>query len=704
MTREEMRVVAKAADAADLGASPFSRRRFLGGTAAASLIAATGGPLVDGWSSRALAAPRRGGVLKAAFSADPAGFDPVRGPSGMSHVVIEQVYSTLMALDPEAKPYPELAESYAISDDGLQYTFKLRSGVTFHNGDELTAEDVKFSFDRLRAKDSGYSYTSQIETIDAVDVVDKLTVLFKLTKRTGPFLVYMAFPGSSIVPKKLVESSYDLNAKPIGSGPFKFVSYEPRSAIKFERNANYFQEGKPYFDAMEYRIISDITALANAVASGEVNFSNEIPPKDWASMKANASLTTQTLEGSRYYWMLINNTVKPLDNPKVRQAIGLAIDRSALVAGAFFGQATAIRGGVIPEWNWGYADTKFFGEKAEPARAKALLAEAGFPNGFETTITIPSSFPPMVGMAPIIQANLAAVGIKVKIGSMEIPRYWDEIWGPSKFDMTTMYWLSPLADPDDFVTNNYKRGMAVNVQKSGSAELDAILDEAKQAPTQEARTVLYKKMQEMSLDEMGIVPLVNGHLLIAYSNKLQGYTPMRTGFLKTSEGRLVRGLRARWGVDGSRMALRARPLRRFGRIVLDPLGTPDTYVAACALATCAVRSDAFRGVGDLVHRHQRGAGIRGAIGARRRRDAAGDHALRGAERPRPAARPAIHGLAGQGAARGFRYVLPKSRRRRARHPATPSCDARTRVSCLFDRKPDRVAARRGRGVSTPPGR
>jgi peptide/nickel transport system substrate-binding protein len=533
MTRKEMRVVAKAADAADLGAAPFSRRRFLGGTAAASLIAATGGPLVDGWSSRALAAPRRGGVLKAAFSADPAGFDPVRGPSGMSHVVIEQVYSTLMALDPEAKPYPELAESYAISDDGLQYTFKLRSGVTFHNGDELTAEDVKFSFDRLRAKDSGYSYTSQIETIDAVDVVDKLTVLFKLTKRTGSFLVYMAFPGSSIVPKKLVESGYDLNAKPIGSGPFKFVSYEPRSAIKFERNANYFQEGKPYFDAMEYRIISDITALANAVASGEVNFSNEIPPKDWASMKANASLTTQTLEGSRYYWMLINNTVKPLDNPKVRQAIGLAIDRSALVAGAFFGQATAIRGGVIPEWNWGYADTKFFGEKAEPARAKALLAEAGFPNGFETTITIPSSFPPMVGMAPIIQANLAAVGIKVKIGSMEIPRYWDEIWGPSKFDMTTMYWLSPLADPDDFVTNNYKRGMAVNVQKSGSAELDAILDEAKQAPTQEARTALYKKMQEMSLDEMGIVPLVNGHLLIAYSNKLQGYTPMRTGFLKT---------------------------------------------------------------------------------------------------------------------------------------------------------------------------
>jgi peptide/nickel transport system substrate-binding protein len=515
------------------GAMAVSRRHFLSGTAAAAMIAATAGVMVDGFSSAAFAAPKRGGILKAAFSADPAGFDPVRGPSGMSHVVIEQVYSTLMALDADAKPYPELAESFQVSDDGLQYTFKLRAGVTFHNGDELTAEDVKFSFDRLRAKDSGYSYTAQVETIDTVDVVDKLTVRFKLTKRTGPFLVYMAFPGSSIVPKKLVESGYDLNAKPVGSGPFKFVSYEPRSVIKFDRNEKYFQEGKPYFDAMEYRIIPDITALTNAVASGEVNFSNEIPPKDWASMKTNAELKSQTLEGSRYYWLIPNNTTKPLDNPKVRQAIGLAIDRSALVAGAFFGQATAIRGGVIPEWNWGYADIKFFGEKGEVAKAKALLAEAGFPNGFETSMTMASSFPPMMGMAPIIQANLAAIGIKAKINSMEIPRYWDEIWGPSKFDMTAMYWLSPLADPDDFVTNNYKRGMAVNVQKSGSAELDAILDEAKQAPSQDARKAIYKKMQEMSLEEMGIVPLVNGHLLIAHSNKLQGYVPMRTGFLKT---------------------------------------------------------------------------------------------------------------------------------------------------------------------------
>jgi peptide/nickel transport system substrate-binding protein len=511
----------------------LTRREILSGAAVLGVLTVSSVEILDAAFSPASADPKRGGVLKAAFSADPAGFDPVRGPSGMSHVVIEQVYSTLMALDPDAKPYPELAESYEVTDDGLQYTFKLRPGVTFHNGDELTAEDVKFSFDRLRAKDSGYSYGSQVETIESVDVVDKHTVRFRLSRRTGPFLVYMAFPGSSIVPKKLVESGHDLNAHPVGSGPFKFVSYEPRSAIKFERNPNYFQEGKPYFDAMEYRIIPDVTALTSAVTSGEVNFSNEIPPKDWASVTTNPNLKTQTLEGSRYYLLLPNSTAKPLDNPKVRQAIGLALDRKALVAGGFFGQATPILGGVIPEWNWAHSDVKFFGERAEVAKAKALLAEAGVPNGFETSMTIASSFPAMVAMAPIIQANLAAVGIKAEIKTMEIPRYWDEVWGPSKFDITTMYWVSPLADPDDFVTNNYKCGMAINVQKSCSKGMDAILEEAKSAATQDARKAAYKTMQDLSLQEMDIVPLVNAWLLIAYAKNLQGFTPLRTGFLKT---------------------------------------------------------------------------------------------------------------------------------------------------------------------------
>jgi peptide/nickel transport system substrate-binding protein len=511
-----------------------TRRQILEQSAALGALGLAGNLVGTAFTPAvAQSAPRHGGVLQAAFSADPAGFDPVRGPSGMSHVVIEQVYSTLMNLDHDAQPYPDIAESYEMSPDGLQYTFILREGVTFHNGDELTAEDVKFSFDRLRAEDSGYSYGSQVETIDNVEILDPHTVRFHLSKSTGPFLIYMAFPGSSIVPKKLVESGHDLNAQPVGSGPFKFVNYEPRSVIRFERNPNYHEEGKPYFDAMEYRIISDITALTNAVLSGEVNFSNEIPPKDWAQVTSAPDLVGQTLEGSRYNWLLCNTTKPPFDNPKVRQAVAHAIDREALVRGAFFGLATPILGGVIPSWNWAYSDLEYFKPNGDPDTARALLAEAGHPDGFETTMTIASSFPAQMAMAPIIQANLAAVGIKATIATMEIPRFWDEVWSTSNFDITTMYWLSPLADPDDFVSNNYKCGMAINVQKYCSEKMDTLLEAAKAAPTQEERKELYRQVTVLSLEEMGQVPLVNGWLLIAHTDKLQNYKPMRTGFLKT---------------------------------------------------------------------------------------------------------------------------------------------------------------------------
>lgn len=204
-----------------------------------------------------------------------------------------------------------------------------------------------------------------------------------------------------------------------------------------------------------------------------------------------------------------------------------------MAKGAFFGQATPILGGVIPAWNWGYVDTQYFKPNGDPEKAKALLAEAGLKDGFETTMTIASSFPAQMAMAPIIQANLAAVGIRAKIGTMEIPRYWDEVWSTSNFDITSMYWLSPLADPDDFVTNNYKCGMAINVQKYCNKTMDELLESAKTAPTEAERKELYRKVIQLSMDDMGQVPLVNGWLLIAYSNKLKNYKPMRTGFLKT---------------------------------------------------------------------------------------------------------------------------------------------------------------------------
>ena len=253
------------------------------------------------------------GTLVAAFSADPGGFDPARGPSGMSHVVIEQVYSTLPNLDENAKPYAGIAESWSAAEDGLSWTFKLRPGLTFHDGEVLSADDVVYSFERILDPDSGYAYSSQIETIDKVTAIDDLSVEFKLNRVTGPFEIYMAFPGSSIVPKDLVESGSDLNAQPVGSGPFKFVSHTPRDSIVFERNDYYYEEGRPYFDGMVDRVISDPTALSNGIKSGEIHFSNEVPPKDWNAITSQAGMVDASIEGLRYFWMVPNHERGTMD-------------------------------------------------------------------------------------------------------------------------------------------------------------------------------------------------------------------------------------------------------------------------------------------------------------------------------------------------------------------------------------------------------
>ncbi len=526
-----------------LSAAP-TRRAFLqkslfagvSASGVATLLAACGGSSNKGGTATAAAGastPKRGGTLTAAFSADPAGLDPVRGPSGMSHVVIEQVYSTLMSLTPDNKVVPDLATSYDLSSDGLTYTFHLRQGVKFHNGDPLTSEDVKFTFDRLKAPNSGYSYGSQIATIKRVDAPDPHTVVFQLSEPTAPFLVYMAFPGSSIVPKKAVQSGHNLNKHPIGSGAFKFVSYEPKNSITFVRNPDYYEKGKPYLDKMVWRIISDTSALTTAMTTGGADFTNVVPPENWKQVKATAGLVTETRVGSSYNWLLPNNTHKAFTDKRVRQAISYALNRKDLVSGAFFGLATPITGGVVPPWSWAYAsDIEFTSPSGDPAKAKKLLAEAGYANGFSTSMTIASSFPNLMAMAPIIQQNLQSVGIKTKIGSVEIPRYWDEVWGTSNFDITTMYWVSPLVDPDDFLYNNYHSGMPINVQKYKNPTMDKLLDKAKATPEQAKRQQLYHQIQQLSMQDMPIVPLVNGWLLFAYTDKLQGFQPTRTGLIK----------------------------------------------------------------------------------------------------------------------------------------------------------------------------
>ena len=479
-------------------------------------------------------AQKVGGSLKLAFDHDAGGFDPAKATYGMSHAVIEQVFSGLTALDANANPYPDLAASIAVSDDGLVYTFDLRRNVAFHDGTPFTAEDVEYTLDHLKNPDTGYPYATQLEPIAETVVVDSHTVRVRLSVPTGPFLVNLAFPGTAIVSKTIAESGHDINTTPIGTGPYKFVSYQPGTVIKLEHNPDYYEGDKPYIQELEYRIISDHTAITNALQSGVVDFSNVIPAKDWAAIEANPALTKVPIEGGRWFWVGVNNQVEPLNNAKVRQAIAHAVDRQAIVDAVFYGLAKIIHGGVVPEWSWGHAAVlKVFSAGADPDKAKALLAEAGYPDGFDISFKIGTEWPRLMAMGPLIQANLAAVGITATISTMGTTQWLDEVFHGRQYDITDMYWLSPLADPDDFTTLNYLCDNPMNFQGSCSEEMDALLNEARSATTREARKDAYRRMQALSMEQMTLVPLVSALILHAHTDRLKGFKPMRTGFLKT---------------------------------------------------------------------------------------------------------------------------------------------------------------------------
>ena len=479
-------------------------------------------------------AQQAGGTLKLAFDHDAGGFDPAKATYGMSHAVIEQVFSGLTALDSNANPYPDLAATIDVSDDGLVYTFNLKRGVAFHDGTPFTAEDVKYTLDHLMSEETGYPYASKLGSIESVTVLDTHTVQVRLSVSDGPFLVNLAFPGNAIVSKTLAEAGHDVGTTPIGTGPFKFVEYQPGTVIKLSRNPDYYEGNKPYIENLEYRVISDQTAITNALQEGVVNFSNVIPAKDWAAIEANPELTKVPVEGSRWFWIPINNNTAPLDNPLVRKAIGHAVDRQAIVDAVFYGLARVIQGGVVPEWSWGHVpDLKVFSTGADPEKAKKLLAEAGYPDGFDISFKVGTEWPRLLAMAPLIQANLAAVGINAEISTMGTTQWLDEVYTAREYDISDMYWLSPLADPDDFTTLNYLCGDPMNFQGSCSEEMDALLTEARTATTREARKDAYRRMQELSMEQMTLVPLVNALILHAHTNKLKGFKPMRTGFLKT---------------------------------------------------------------------------------------------------------------------------------------------------------------------------
>jgi len=383
-----------------------------------------------------------------AIQLEPPHLDPTGAAAGaIDSVLYSNVFEGLTRFDSTGAVIPGLAKSWEISDNGLTYTFTLNDGVTFHDGTTMDAEDVKFSLDRILADDSTNAQKALYEAIEEVKVIDATTVDITLSEPNGNMLFNLAWGDAVIVAPESIDA---IKQTPIGTGAFKFDSWTQGDKIELSRYEDYW--GTPaILSSATFKFISDPTAALGAMMAEDIDVFSGFPaPENLPQFEADPRF--QVLVGSTEGETILstNNKQPPFDNIKVREALAHAIDRQAIIDGAMFGYGTPIGTHFAPH-NPAYVD--FTGmSNYDPDRARALLAEAGFVDGFETTLFLP---PPSYARrgGEIIAAQLAEVGITAEITNVEWAQWLESVFNGKNFGLTIVSHTEPMdigiyANPD----------------------------------------------------------------------------------------------------------------------------------------------------------------------------------------------------------------------------------------------------------------
>ena len=372
---------------------------------------------------------------------EPEGLDPtIAAPTTIREVTWLNIYEGLVRLDENSHILPLLASSWTVSDDGLTYSFKLQPNVKFQDGTPFDSGIVKYSLDRARAPDSTNAQKQFFEPIDRVETPDPLTAVIKLKHPAGLFLYWLAWGDSVMVSPKSVPTN---KTHPIGTGPFKFKQWVQGDRIVLERNPDYWQKGKPKLDTVTFRFIGDPQAQAAALRAGDVDAFPEFSAAElFGAFQKDDRFATLIGATPNKLIAGMNNDRKPFTDMRVRQALMLAIDRKAVMEGAYSGLGTPIGSHYAPA-DEGYIDLTGV-LPYDPDKAKKLLAEAGYANGFTFTIKVPQmSY--TTRAAQIMQGMFAEVGVTMNIVPSEFPAKWiEEVFTNKDYDMTIIDHAEPM--------------------------------------------------------------------------------------------------------------------------------------------------------------------------------------------------------------------------------------------------------------------
>ena len=429
---------------------------------------------------------------------EPPHLDPTQSPAApIKEILYANVMEGLTRIDQTGAIVPDLAESWTVSPDGLAYTFKLRAGVKFHDGAPFASSDVKFTFERGAAAESVNNLKKSLfSTISAMETPEPQTVVLRVA-RPDYLLLYRVGLSESVIFSPA--SAANAKSNPVGTGPFKFVRWNKGDRLELTRAADYREPDTTGLKDIVFRFIADPAAIVAAMLSGDVDaFPNGIPPENVPQLQADPRFTVKVGQTEGKTLLSINNGKKPFDDVRVRRAVAHALDRKAIIDGAMFGYALPI-GSHFSPMDPGYIDlTGLYPH--DVVKAKALLAEAGFPDGFGATLKLPP--PPYARRSgEIIAQQLAAVGIKVTIEPLQFPQWLANVFTNKEYDLTIISHTEPL-DIDIYSRPEYY----FNYQNAKFNEIIAAIPTMSDAA---ARNKLYGEAQRILAEDS-----VNGFLFL----------------------------------------------------------------------------------------------------------------------------------------------------------------------------------------------
>ncbi len=462
-------------------------------------------------------------IVRINMESEPDNLDPWLSAASDTEAVFHNVFEGLVLFDETGALIPGLAKSWDISDDGLTYTFHLRDDVTFHNGKAFSAEDVVYTYEALSGLGGEEPLSSKFTNVTAINAIDDYTVELTLGEADAAFLQYTRV---AVLPKGYEDQS----SAPVGTGPFVFEKYVPGQMVVLEKNENYYDESRmAKIDEAQIYIMGDDSAVLTALQSGQLDAG--IVYADSADY-LSGDFTINSSPQNMVQLFALNNSVEPFDDVRVRQAFEYAINKDQIIDGVFAGYATELYSNFSPVMSYFYNDELSDVYTYDVEKAKELMAEAGYEDGFDITITVPSNYQKHVDTAQVIAQQLKEINVNATIEPVEWGQWLEQVYTNAEYE-TTIVGLTGKLDPND-ILGRYVSDYGKNFMKYSNPDYDKLIEEAKTASDEE-RVELFKECQKVLTEDAAAVWICDPNAIAVTRSDLKGYTFYPVSFIDLSK-------------------------------------------------------------------------------------------------------------------------------------------------------------------------